>query len=341
MTPALTWSVVELRLKRVFTIARGSRSVVPTVIVRVTADGVTGFGEASPLARYGESVESVAGFLGSVAGEIGGDPSDTDGMLDRIDRLGTGNASARAALDIALHDWAGKRLGVPLWKHFGITAPDAPPTSMTIGIDTPSGVVGKVLEAEAFGVLKVKMGVPGDRELVEAVRSVTSKPLRVDANEGWNTREEALGHLRWLEGVGVELVEQPLPAGRADDVAWLRERSGIPLYADEDLRGYADLAGIARAYDGVNVKLMKCGGLRQARKIIAAARSLGLKVMIGCMIETSVGISAAAQIAPLADVTDLDGSLLVDNDPFVGAVAGDGTIALGQRPGIGVAEAPR
>ncbi len=341
MTPALTWSVVELRLRHLFTIARGSRSVVPTVIVRLSAGGVTGLGEASPLARYGESVESVARFLATAGKELDGDPTNIDGLLDRIDRLGTGNPSARAAVDIALHDWAGKRRGVPLWKYFGIPVPDAPPSSMTIGIDTPAGIVGKVREAGAFAVLKVKVGAPGDRELIDAVRSVTSKPLRVDANEGWRSREEAIGQLRWLEGAGVELVEQPLPAGRLDDVAWLRERTSIPLYADEDLREDPDLARIARAYDGINVKLMKCGGLRQARKIIGAAREHGLKVMVGCMIETSVGISAAAQIAPMADVTDLDGSLLVANDPFRGAVAVDGTITLGQLPGIGVAEGPR
>ncbi|HLF13842.1 MAG TPA: dipeptide epimerase [Bacteroidota bacterium] len=341
MTPALTWSVVELRLKHVFTIARGSRSVVPTVIVQLSHDGITGYGEASPLARYGESVDTVARFLGRVGPAVLGDPSDPDALLDRVGSLEPGNASAKASVDIAIHDWIGKRRGVPTWKYFGIDRPDAPASSITIGIDSPGVVERKVREADAFGILKVKMGVPGDREFIRTVRKFTSKPLRVDANEGWKTKEEALEALLWLRDLGVELVEQPLPAGNPDAVAWLKARAGIPLYADEDFSRHDDLGAIAGAYDGVNIKLMKSTGLREARKIIGTAHGLGLKIMIGCMIETSVGISAAAQISPMADVTDLDGCLLVSNDPFRGAVAPDGTIRLNDLPGIGVTREAR
>jgi L-alanine-DL-glutamate epimerase-like enolase superfamily enzyme len=342
MIPSLTWSVVELRLKHPFTIARGSRSIVPVMIVRLSCGGLTGFGEASPLARYGDSIAGVTGFLERVAGEVFadpaflGDPGWPDLLPDRVGRLGGGNAPARAAIDIALHDWAGKRDGVPLWETLGLDPDRAPRSSMTIGTDTPEVVAQKVRAAGDFASLKVKMGVPGERELVAAVRAMTSKPLRVDANEGWKTREEALGHLEWLGDKGVELVEQPLPAGMHGDVAWLRERTKIPLYADEDVAGAGDLDRAAEAYDGVNVKLMKCGGIREAKAVIEHPRSLGMRVMIGCMIETSVGISAAAQLSPLADAVDLDGSLLVSNDPFSGAVAPDGTIILGRDPGIGV-----
>lgn len=342
MTPALTWSVVELRLTHVFTIARGSRSIVPTVIVRYMRDGLTGYGEASPLSRYGDTVESVTEFLEMAGREVfdgsspGDDPLEPGGLLDRVNALGPGNAPAKAAIDIALHDWLGRHRRIPIWKYFGLDPARAPRSSITIGIDSPDVVQLKIREAEAFGTLKVKMGVPGERELVTAVRRLTSKPLRVDANEGWKTKEEALSHLDWLADKGVELVEQPLPAGNHGDVAWLRRRSVIPLYADEDLRSAGDLAAAAGAYDGINVKLMKCGGIRETKTIIAAARVLGLHVMIGCMIESSVGISAAAQLSPLADAVDLDGCLLVGNDPFRGVVAPDGSIHLGDRPGIGI-----
>jgi L-alanine-DL-glutamate epimerase-like enolase superfamily enzyme len=339
MTGAFTWSVVELRLRHRFTIARGSRSVVPTVIVKYTRDGVTGTGEASPLARYGESPETVQRFLERVRGVPGGAGPGVDAFLDAVDALEPGHTAAKAAVDIALHDWIGKAEGTPLWKRFGLGRGPVPRSSCTIGIDEPAVVERKVAEAEAFETLKLKMGVPGEREFVRSVRGMTGKPLRIDANEGWKTKEEALGHLQWLEPLGVELVEQPMPAGNTRDVAWLRERTTIPLYADEDLRRRPDLGAIAGAYHGVNLKLMKCCGLREARRIAGDARSKGLKLMIGCMVETSVGISAAAQLAPLADVLDLDGCLLVENDPYRGAVGADGTVRLSDLPGIGVVEA--
>lgn len=338
MTDGFTWSVVELRLRHVFTIARGSRSIVPTVILKYTRDGVTGLGEASPLARYGESPETVQKFLGQVRALAGDAASDVDSFLDRVDAIAPGNTAAKAAVDIALHDWAGKEEGLPLWKRFGLGRGTLPRSSCTIGIDEPAVVERKVAEAEGFESLKLKMGVPGEREFVRLVRGLTSKPLRIDANEGWTTKEEALGHLQWLEPIGVELVEQPLPAGKVRDAAWLRARTAIPLYADEDMIRRADIAAVADGYDGVNLKLMKCSGLREGVRTAEAARAKGLKLMIGCMVETSVGISAAAQLAPLADVLDLDGCLLVENDPFRGAVGADGTVRLTDLPGIGAEE---
>jgi L-alanine-DL-glutamate epimerase-like enolase superfamily enzyme len=257
MNEGFAWSVVELRLRHVFTIARGSRSVVPTVIVRYTHDGMTGVGEASPLARYGESPETVQRFLERVRGIAGGVSADVESFLDRVDALEPGNTAAKAAVDIALHDWIGKAEGTPLWKRFGLCRGPLPRSSCTIGIDDPAVVERKVKEAVAFESLKLKMGVAGERDFVRLVRGLTAQPLRIDANEGWKTKEEALGHLHWLEPLGVELVEQPLPAGNPGDVAWLRGRTTIPLYADEDFRRRPDLGAISDAYDGVNLKLMK------------------------------------------------------------------------------------
>lgn len=341
MSPRLSWTVVPLRPRHPFTIARGTRAVVPTVIVRLEYEGVTGLGEASPLARYGESTGTVAAFLSALPKDLPEGLDDPDALLDRIAAAGPGNAAARAALDIAVHDWVGKRRGIAAWQHLGLRAGPLPRSSMTIGICPPEEAGRRAAAAAGFAALKVKMGVEGDRDLFLAVRTATEAPIRVDANEGWKSREEALERLLWLRDRGVELVEQPIPAGRPEDVRWLRERSGVRLFADEDLTGRDSLDRIAGSYDGVNVKLMKCGGLREGLRLIRAAKELGMDIMTGCMIETSVGISAAAQLASLADAADLDGALLIDNDPFRGAVAADGTIRLTGAPGIGVGERER
>jgi L-alanine-DL-glutamate epimerase-like enolase superfamily enzyme len=185
-------------------------------------------------------------------------------------------------------------------------------------------------------VLKVKLGVPGDEEIVRCIRELTDKTLRVDANEGWKTKEEARDKILWLQEQGVELVEQPLPASRLEETAWLRENVALPIIADEDVATSADIGRLRDAFDGINIKLMKCGGLREAMKMIVAAKAAGMKVMLGCMIESSVAISAAAQLAPLADYADLDGNLLIDNDPFVGVGEEAGKLILGEEPGVGV-----
>lgn len=332
----LTWSVFSLRLKHVFTIARGSRSVVPTVIVQFSRDGLTGYGEASPISRYGETVETVGGFLERIGPELPGDPTDIGAVMALLDRMSPGDSAAKAAVDIALHDWNGKRTGTPLWKSLGLKPGGKGSTSITIGIDTPEAVERKVTEATGFRALKIKAGVRLERDIVRSVRKMSRQPLRVDANEGWKSREEALDAIRWMEAEGVELVEQPLQAGNLRDVSWLRERVSVPLFADEDFGREADLEKLEGIYDGVNIKLMKSTGIREAVSAARRAKKMGFRVMLGCMIESSVGTSAAAQISPLADVIDLDGSLLIDNDPFDGRVRPDGTILLGNEPGIGV-----
>jgi len=343
MTGGGTFSRTEigLRLRDVFTIARGSRTVVPSLLLSYTRDGIAGYGEASPIARYGESIRSVMEFLDAVEPGFPEDPTDIPASMAALDALSSGDSAAKAAVDIALHDWNGKRTGTPVWKSLGLDPLGCPPSSMTIGIDTPDAVRRKVAAAEPFASLKVKGGVPGERGIVEAVREITGKPLRIDANEGWKTREEALEAIRWLEGVGgVELVEQPMPAGNLDAVSWLRDRVNIPIFADEDFRRVGDLEKVAAVYEGVNIKLMKSTGITEAAAAARGAKELGVKVMLGCMVESSVGISAAAQISPLADVTDLDGCLLIVNDPFTGRVRPDGAIVLGDEAGIGVTGVP-
>jgi L-Ala-D/L-Glu epimerase len=332
----LSWKEHTLHLRHPFTIARGSRTTSPTVILSLEHDGITGLGEAAPSPRYGETPETVAGFLGSCTMEKYSDPFALEEILGGVANIAEGNTSAKAAIDIALHDWIGKKLRLPLWKFFGGAKSAVPVTSFTIGIDQPEAIGKKVEEASPYPVLKVKVGVPGDMEIIRAIRSVTAKPIRADANEGWKSREEARDRILRLEEEGVEFVEQPMPASQIDDIAWLRQHIHIPLIADESVRSLADIPRLKDAFDGINIKLMKCTGLREAVKMIHAARAAGLRVMLGCMIESSVGISAAAQLAPLVDYLDLDGNLLIDNDPFKGITVENGKLLLGDLPGCGV-----
>jgi L-alanine-DL-glutamate epimerase-like enolase superfamily enzyme len=246
-----------------------------------------------------------------------------------------GQASAEAAVDMALHDLAGQRLGAPLYEVLGIDPRRAPETSFTIGMDTPEVVAAKVKEASAYSILKVKMGSDDDRAMLQAVRDTTQQRLRVDANEGW-TPADALERLEWLKALGVELVEQPLPAAMIAETRELRRKSPLPFYADESVHRAKDIPALAGAFDGINIKLMKCGGIAEALDMIAVARAHGLKVMLGCMIESSVAITAAAHVSPLVDTADLDGNLLLDHDPFLGATVKDGRIVLPDGPGLGV-----
>jgi L-alanine-DL-glutamate epimerase-like enolase superfamily enzyme len=246
-----------------------------------------------------------------------------------------GQAAAEAAVDMALHDLAGQRLGVPVYALLGLDPRRAPETSFTIGLDTPEVVVQKVREAAAYPILKVKVGTDDDRAVLEAVRDTTRQRLRVDANEGW-TPSGAEERLRWLASLGVEMVEQPLPASMLEETRALRRRSPLPFFADESVHRAQDVPRLAGAFDGVNVKLMKCGGLGEALRVIAVARACGLQVMLGCMIESSLGITAAAHLSPLADTADLDGNLLLEEDPFVGATVREGRLVLPEAPGLGV-----
>jgi len=323
---------LDLHLRHTFRIARGASDVRENLVVHLGDGAFTGLGEAAPIRRYGEDRATAAAALATMAGALG---DGCDFALAARRAAVAGQASAEAAVDMALHDLAGQRMQVPLHALFGLPKGPTPETSFTIGLDRPEVVVQKVREASAFAVLKVKMGSDDDLEVLEAVRDTTKQRLRVDANEGW-TMEGALERLEWLHRLGVEFVEQPLPADRLEDIRALRKRSPLPFVADESVHRAADIPRLAGAFDGINIKLMKCGGLGEALRMIAVARAHGLTVMLGCMIESSVAITAAAHLSPLVDYADLDGNLLVDDDPYEGAVLREGRWVLPDRPGLGV-----
>ncbi|MCB1034993.1 MAG: dipeptide epimerase [Acidobacteria bacterium] len=323
---------VELRLRHTFRLARGASDSRRNLLIEVEEDGLVGYGEAAPIARYRQDAASAARAVEAMVAALE-DPRAFDAELRRV--AIPDQPAAAAALDMALRDLAAKRMGAPLYQVLGLDPGTLPETSFTIGLDTPEGAVAKVKEAEHFGVLKIKLGSPGDREMLEAVRGATRQRLRVDANEGWSL-DTALENLRWLEELGVEMVEQPLPEGREEEMRRLRRKSPLPVFADESVHRAQDIPRLAEAFDGINIKLMKCGGLGEALRMIAVARAHGLKVMLGCMVESSLAITAAAHIAPLVDYLDLDGNLLVVNDPFEGVAEECGRLRLPEGPGLGV-----
>ncbi|UCF39428.1 MAG: dipeptide epimerase [Acidobacteriota bacterium] len=327
--------IQRLELHHPFRISRGVSHFRETIRVSVEADGRTGYGEAAPNPRYGESIDGVLAALDTLNADAF-QPDSLRSVLMSLPQLFPQSPSARAAVDIALHDWWAQSLDLPLYRLLGIDPARMPPTSKTIGIAAPDEMARRASESAEFACLKIKLGTDQDREMIEAIRKVTDQPLRVDANEGWLNREEAIRQIEWLAGVGVELVEQPMPAARIEDSAWLKQRSPLPLIADEAVTNPSSVSDIPEGYHGINIKLMKCGGLFAGLDLLTRARTAGLQVMIGCMVETSCGIAAAAQIAPLTDFVDLDSNLLISNDPFEGHPLIDGTIRLNNRPGLGV-----
>jgi L-Ala-D/L-Glu epimerase / N-acetyl-D-glutamate racemase len=328
-------SIVELRLRHTFRLSRGASDFRRNVLIELEDEGRVGLGEAAPIPRYAQDAESAASAVAAMAPRLGNGRA-FDGLAARV--AVAGQSSAAAAVDMALYDLLGKRLGAPLWSILGLDPGRAPATTMTIGIDTPEAVVEKVREAGEFEVLKIKLGGPDDRAMLEAIRDATRQRLRIDVNEGWKgiDTDEAASRVAWLEKLGVEMLEQPFPAQEIAATADLRRRVRIPIFADESVHRAADLPRLADAFDGVNIKLMKCGGLGEALRMVATGRALGLKLMLGCMVETSLAITAAAQISPLVDEADLDGALLISNDPYRGATFHGGRIALPDGPGLGV-----
>lgn len=325
-----------LELKHTFTIATSSRTTTPDMMVEVEKDGIIGYGEASMPPYLGESQESASAFLSKVDLTKFPDPFQFEEILAAIDGIAPKNPAAKAAVDIALHDWAGKKLGAPWYRIWGLNPAKTPLTSFTIGIDTADVVRQKTKEASIYKIIKVKLGRDTDKMMIETIREVTDTPITTDANQGWKNRDEALKMIEWLATKGVVFVEQPMPKEQVDDIAWLRERSPLPLIGDESVQRLVDVKKAQGVFDGINIKLMKCTGMREAYKMITLARALGMKVMLGCMTETSCGISAAAQLSPLVDWADLDGAVLIKNDLFDGATIVDGKITLPDRPGIGV-----
>ena len=333
----LSWAPYELQLRHTFTVASYSRTTTPDVQVEIRYDGFTGYGEASMPPYLGQTVESVCAFLAKVDLGQFADPFQLDDILAYVDSLSPGDTAAKAAVDIALHDLVGKLLGQPWWRIWGLDAAKAPDTTFTIGIDTPDVVREKTREcADRFNILKVKVGLDNDYEMIRTIREVTDLPLAVDANQGWKDRQQALDEIFWLQEHGVGMVEQPMAKERLDDNAWITERSPLPVFADEAVQRLADMPALVGAYSGINIKLMKCTGMREAWKMATFARAAGLRVMVGCMTETSCAVTAAAHLSPLADFADLDGNLLISNDRFRGVTVESGRLTLPDAPGLGL-----
>ena len=333
----MSFEPYELQLRHVFTVSSYSRKTTPGVQVRIEYEGITGYGEASMPPYLGQSVETVTAFLRKVDLTRFSDPFCLEDILGYVDSLSPGDSAAKAAVDIALHDLVGKLLGAPWYRIWGLDPAKAPDTTFTIGIDTPEVVREKTREcADRFNILKVKVGLDNDKEMIRTIREITDLPIAVDANQGWKDRSMALDEIYWLKENGIVMVEQPMPKERIDDNAWITERSPLPIFADEAIQRLADIPSVKGAYHGINIKLMKCTGMREAWKMLNYARAEGMKVMIGCMTETSCAVSAAAQLSPAVDFADLDGNLLISNDLFDGMKVEAGRIVLPDRPGIGI-----
>ena len=329
---------IDLKLTTPFRISRAVQAISPNVIVQIHANGQhMGYGEASPTEYYGESVETVLACISLFAGNLGDDPFLIEDILEHLDKIIGLNPSAKAAVDMALYDLMGKMLNVPLYKLLGLNPKHTPHTSFTIGIDTPTEMARKALLAKDYPVLKIKVGTRHDVEIIAAIREVSNAVIRVDANTGW-TPKEAIRMINALAPYNIEFVEQPVVAHDLAGLKLVRDNVEVPVFADESCVTVDDIPRVADCVDGINIKLMKCGGIRQALKMIHVARAHNLRVMLGCMIESSLAITAAAHLTPLVDYADLDGNLLIDNDPYEGVRVVNGKLELPDAPGLGVRE---
>ncbi len=338
--PRLDTKIVRLNLRHTWTTTMSSSEYRDTLHVAYARDGITGHGEGAPIVRYREDAKSAQAAVESVRELLlSADPMQFSKLMAQVFERVKGEWAGKAAIDIALMDWVGQKLGVPLYTYLGLDPKDAPLTTFSIGIDTPEITKQKTKEAADYPVLKVKVGLDTDEPTIEAVRSVTKKPLRVDANEGWKDKEEAVRKINWLEKMGVEFIEQPLPAAMIEEQRWIRSRVHIPIFADEDCQHAADIPKLRDAFDGVNIKLDKSGGMMEAYRMIQIAKALGMKTMLGCMISSSVTVTAAAHLSPLVDFADLDGNLLISNDPFHGVLVEKGKLIPPKKPGLGLTPA--
>jgi L-Ala-D/L-Glu epimerase / N-acetyl-D-glutamate racemase len=332
----LSFKPYTLELKHTFTIATNSRSTTPVVLTEIEHEGIIGYGEASMPPYLGESHETVANFLSKVNLNQFSDPFQLDDILEYVDELELKNTAAKASIDIALHDLVGKLLNKPLYKIWGYNKSSTPYTTFTIGIDTDEIIRQKVQEAKEYKFLKIKLGSNDDKKLISTIRESSDQQIAVDANQGWKDKEFAIDLIYWLKENNVKMIEQPMPKEQIDDISWLTERSPLPIFADEGVQRLEDVLKIKGVYSGINIKLMKCTGLREANKMLTIAKAADMKLMIGCMTETSCAISAASQLSPEVEWADLDGNLLIKNDPFTGTKIIDGKIALNENPGIGL-----
>lgn len=334
----LSFRPYDAQMRHVFTIANSSRTTTPIVLTEITYDGLTGYGEAALPPYLGESQASVMDFLKKVDLSKFNSPFEIQDIMTYVESLSTNNTAAKASIDIALHDLAGKIMGQPWWKIWGFNASTTPNTSFTVGLDTEEVVREKTREASPYKVIKVKLGrdEKTDKMMIETIRSVTNTPICVDANQGWKEKHYALNMIHWLNERNVTMIEQPMSKFLLDEHAWLTENSPLPIIADEACQRLTDIPKLKGAYSGINIKLMKCTGMREAREMVSLAKSLHMRLMIGCMTETSCAISAAAQLAPEMEWADLDGNLLIANDCYRGMQIVDGKITLNELPGIGI-----
>ncbi|RME01631.1 MAG: dipeptide epimerase [Calditrichaeota bacterium] len=328
----------RLEMKHTWRISRSSADFKENAFIRLEADGTTGMGEAAHNIRYDETKESMLAFFELAAPVLEkADPWKFVDLMQQIHQLKTGQNAAKAAIDLALMDWITQKLGLPLYRYLGLDPVHTPTTSYSIGIDTPESIKAKIQEASRFPILKIKLGSENDEAIMKAVREATNRVVRVDANEAWDDPKLALEKIQWLATLGVEFVEQPMRSGQLEHMAWLKQHSPLPIIADEDVKLARDIPSLAPAYHGINIKLMKSGGIQEALRMIHTARAHGLKIMLGCMIESSLAITAAAHLSPLVDYADLDGNLLLKNDPFEGATVDEhGQLQLPERPGLGI-----
>lgn len=328
----ITTEISKLVLKHPFKISR--RDTDPyREVVSVEIDG--GLGEAAPAKFYGETVHSVKTSIEKFTPLLDGNLDYIQDVMEEIEKRYEGNYAAKSAIDMALHDRLAKKLGVPLYKLLGINPLKTPYTSYTIGLDDPKVMAEKALQADEYPILKVKLGTSNDTEILQALRNVTDKPIYVDANTSW-TPNAAVDNIKKLMEYGVELIEQPTDSDDIDGLRYVRRQSPLPIIADESVKRARDIPKLVGAVDGINIKLAKCGGLLEAIRMIHVARANGLLIMIGCMIESSLGITAAAHLTPLVDYADLDGNLLISNDHYSGVTLDKGKLELPNKPGIGV-----
>lgn len=326
----------ELNLKHAFGISNFTRTTTPVVLIKLEHEGIAGYGEASLPQYLKETQSSVKDYLNKVELNSINDLSDWQKKYSSLLSSADANYPALAALDIAMHDLFCKILNVPCHKFYNIEQTKEITTSFTIGIDSLETIQQKIAEAEEFDILKIKLGRENDKEIINTIRNYTDKPLYVDVNQGWKDVQYVLDMIYWLNEKDVKLIEQPMPVAMRDEILLLKEKSPLPIIADEAVQKFDDIDSIKDFYSGINIKLMKCGGMSEAFRMIKRAKELNLKIMLGCMTETTCGISAALQFAPIADFVDLDGNLLISNDPFDSIKPNKGKLFLSHEPGLGI-----
>lgn len=336
MTMKISFTPYTLLFRHTFRVAGAKdRSSSDIGIIQLNSGGVIGYGEAAPSKFWGENLQQVQEVVNKIDFKTHLNPLVYELILKEIAEEYQPPQAFMAALDMALFDCIGKKMRIPTKRFFGFVTKKVPQTSFTIGFADLDTIEKKVTEAEACPILKIKLGTSYDIEIIERIRSITKKPIRVDANEGW-LKEEAVEKIRWLETQNVQFVEQPLSSKKNEDMIWVKERVSLPLVADESVKNSTSITNIKDYFDGINIKLMKCGGILEAIKMVRLAREHQLKIMVGCMTESSLGIAAASNLLPLVDYADLDSFLLVNNDPFDGLNLVDGQLQVSETFGLGV-----